>query len=271
MIDGGYATYPRLLAIRDRLVLIYARGKSEAAGGRDLVFRTSDDDGDRWSAARMLVRAAPGDYVYGTRAVASGDRFCLAYSLAGPVGGSVTTRTRLSLVCSDGEGGGIKHRRIMNGGARQDLIGFDVAMQAGRPRVAFAACERSFDQDQMWADCPGYVATLQGNRWSYAGPGMMASARMPGGMSFDPADPDRLAFVERYRADAARIVIMRFGTRRVIERTIATKGFPTMPFFVDFPRPSFLWSEMDWFRTPDLHHMRLMGDCRTMGRPFAGV
>lgn len=260
LIEPGSATYPRLLSFGSKVALIYARGKPGPAGGRDLVYRISNDDGEHWGPTRVFVKATPGSYVYASRAVARGDNgFCVAYSMFGPLLNGGESRSGLNLVCQE-TNGLTDSVTVPVEKLGQDILVFDVAIKNGTPRIAFTACAEPYNEHKLWSDCPALIAEFNGERWTFRQLGIMASSTMPGGMSFDPIDPDRIVIVQRIRAKV-NIVVRRLDGNKAIEKMITTEHFPTMPIFTGYTRPSLIWNEMRWFSSGRHHHMQLVGQC----------
>lgn len=259
-IETGSATYPRLVSIGGQIALVYARGKLGAEGGRDLVYRTSDDNGNSWGQINMLVEAKPGFYVYASRAVARGrSGFCIAYTMFGRLPNGTESRFGLTVACRD-DNGRIERTPIHVDKLGRDILVFDVAMKNDTPRILFTGCADPYDEKKLWSDCPAFVAEQFENRWSFRKLGIMASSTMPGGMSFDVTEPDRIAIVKRIEGKV-KIVVLRLDETITVEKIIKPDYFATMPVFTGFSRPSLIWNEMRWFSSGNHHHMQLVGLC----------
>lgn len=89
---------------------------------------------------------------------------------------------------------------------------------------------------------------------------MMASQRVPGGMSFDPNDPTRLVFVER-RGREAGIATIKLGPQPVRESFLNVVGFPANPQFTGWSKPDLVWNSVKWQRTTYHHDIQLLGRC----------
>ena len=259
VVDNGATTYPKLLNTGGRLYLIYARTKPGKLGGRDLISRSSTDRGRSWSPPKTLVTAVPGNYIYASRLIAQRDGFCFTFVTYKEFEPQAKTRGNLTLQCNAKSDITVLSK-IIEGGPKQDILPFDIIMKNDSVRVGFAVCNNAFDYVSLWRDCDAYIATMTGTKWDLALLGKMATKNMPGGMAFDPNDPDRIVFSARVNGKD-ELQILRLSDKLNLERVIETENTAAMPVFTEFSSPSLFWTEIIWFKTPRQHHLRLVAEC----------
>lgn len=206
-IEQDGATYPKLLALPDRLQLFYAM---RSKGGRVLVMRETRD-GSRWGSARIIIDAGAGRHVYAAAPAYHGGTTCLTWSTFWR-----QAHRDVRITCSTDNFTTHSTRLLHRTPPGGDSTPFDLVMSAEGPVAGWAECR------QGWTGCRGVIAYPDRIIRLPA----MPTNVYPTGLAIDPADSTRVV-AGVYRE--GRPALAEFNPRFV--RYLRTRDVPMMPMF----------------------------------------